>query len=118
MNKRQRQLSDVVQRCLSKITAEELEVAGMPGLTITGVDVSPDMCLAKVFFVPVFTSTIPLEDYLQQLNLLSSRMRQQLSRSANLRHTPQLRFLVDHGFVQGEEVDAIMRKLKIDDAED
>jgi ribosome-binding factor A len=118
MSKRQRQLSDLVQRSLSRFLAVELEIAGIPSLTVTGVDVSPDMRLAKVYFAPTFAADIDAQEYIKQLDAVAPRLRHELSRSANMRHTPKLKFLLDHGITTGEEIDAVMRNIKVSDSED
>ena len=69
----------------------------------------------RFFFVPTFATDIEIKEYLKQLAAIAPRLRHELSSSANLRHTPKLKFLVDHGFTTGEEIDAVMRKLKVND---
>jgi ribosome-binding factor A len=118
MSKRKRQLGDLVQRSLGRFLAFELESAGIAALTVTGVDVSPDMRQAKIFFAPNFLSDTDMKEYLAQLDEIAPRLRHELSRSANLRHTPKLKFVLDHGFVTGEQVDKVMRNITVSDDSD
>jgi len=83
-------------------------------VTITGVDVAPDLKNATVFF-----STFGGEDELSAtgdaLNHAAGRLQRAVARGVRMKSTPHLQFEADRGILEGERIDAMLRGL--DDAD-
>ena len=81
-------------------------------LTITSVDVSPDLSHAKVFFT--ILEKEKLKDTLAGLKRSAGFLRSQLARRVKLYTTPELRFVYDESVERGDRlsrlIDAANRK--------
>lgn len=108
MTSRMRKVNSVVREVL----AEEIEMLADPRLdlvTVTSVDTSPDLRSAVVF-----VSTLDLthgDEVLTALNRVAPRLQAALARQVRLKYTPKLSFQLDSGIVEGERIDALLRKV-------
>ena len=75
-------------------------------LTITSVDVSPDLSHAKVFFT--LLEKQKLEDTLQGLRRSAGFLRSQLARRIKLYTTPELRFVYDESVERGDHLSRLI----------
>jgi ribosome-binding factor A len=97
------------------VLAEEVELLTDPRIgfiTITGVDVAPDMRHALVFVSALDQSR--LDEALKGLAAAAPRLRGALGRQIRTKYTPELEFRVDSGVIGGEKIDAILRELHSD----
>ncbi len=104
--------TDRVGEAIREVLAEEIVRLTDPGLgflTITGVDVAPDLAHAVVHF-SVFD---PQERDAtgRALGRARPRLQGRVGASLRLKRTPELRFVPDAGIESGERVDAILRDL-------
>jgi ribosome-binding factor A len=75
-------------------------------LTITAVDVSPDLSHAKVFFT--LLEKQKLADTLQGLGRSAGFLRSQLARRIKLYTTPELRFVYDESVERGDRLSRLI----------
>lgn len=104
-----------VNAIIQEVLAEEVERLTDPRLglvSITGVNVAPDMRRAVVFVSALDQSH--LEDTIKGLRAAAPRLRAALGRQVHIKYTPELEFKPDEGIVQGERIDAILRELSND----
>ena len=87
---RPQKLGDQIQRELADLLARELRDPRVGMITITSVDVSPDISHAKVFFTMLQKDK--LEDTLHGLRRAAGFLRSQLAKRIKLYTTPELRF--------------------------
>ena len=104
-----------VARQIQKDLAEIIRLRGMAAydgamLTVSGVKITPDLALAKVY-VSIFPSTKAV-DVMQQLGEETSRLRGELGRrvSKQLRIVPELVFYLDDSLDYVEHIDALLKK--------
>lgn len=105
---RSRRVSAIIQEVL----AAEIERLTDPRLgfvTVTGVDAAPDMRHAIVFVSTLDISQI--DDSLKGLTAAAPRLRAALGREIRTKYTPELEFRADTGVLQGERIEALLRKL-------
>ena len=109
---RPQKLGDQIQRELSDLVQRELRDPRVGMLTITSVDVSPDLSHAKVFFT--ILEKEKLKDTLAGLKRSAGFLRSQLARRVKLYTTPELRFVYDESVERGDRlsrlIDAANRK--------
>lgn len=108
--KRTRQLSDVIQRDLSDIIRREVREPGLGFLTISGVEVSTDLKLARVH-VSVFGSD---EEQMKTLDILEGHrkaIRTALASRLHTRHTPDLEFRLDHTAERAGRIEELLREV-------
>ena len=79
-------------------------------LTITGVDVSPDLSHAKIFFTILDKQN--LQTTLAGLKRSSGFLRSQLARRIKLYTTPELRFVYDESVERGDHLSRLIESTK------
>ena len=104
-----------VARQIQKDLAEIIRLRGMAAydgamLTVSGVKITPDLALAKVY-VSVFPSATAV-DVMEQLGEETSRLRGELGRrvSKQLRIVPELVFYLDDSLDYVEHIDELLKK--------
>ena len=79
-------------------------------VTITEVNVSPDLKNAKVYVMPLGGEN--KLDVLNSLNKVSGRFKKIISSNISLRQTPKLVFKIDETFEYAEKINDILDKIK------
>ena len=79
-------------------------------ITITEVNVSPDLKNAKVYVMPLGGEN--KMDVLNSLNKASGRLKKIISSKISLRHIPRLVFSIDETFEQAKKINDILGKIK------
>jgi ribosome-binding factor A len=75
-------------------------------VTITSVDVSPDLSHAKIFFT--LLNKEHLKETLQGLQRAASFLRSQLSKRMSMYTTPELRFVYDESVERGDHLSRLI----------
>ena len=107
---RPQRMGDLIQRELSALIQLELRDPRVGMITITSVDVSPDMSHAKVFFT-IFEKD-KLEDTLHGLKRSAGFLRSQLARRITMYSTPELRFAYDESVERGDRLARLIDSTK------
>ena len=108
-----------VNSVIHEVLADEIELLTDPRLdlvSVTGVETSPDLRNAVVYI-----STIHLdkgEEAVEALTRAASRLQSALARQVRIKYTPHLRFVLDSAVVAGERIDAILRGMAEETAEE
>ena len=104
-----------VARQIQKDLAEIIRARGMAAyngamVTVSGVKISPDLALAKVY-VSIFPSA-KSQDVMQRLQDETSRLRGELGRrvAKQLRIVPELSFYLDDSLDYVEHIDELLKK--------
>lgn len=79
-------------------------------ITLTHVDVNPDMKSARVYYTALVAEEKRKETS-KALNLASGFFQREIARVLKLRYTPKLEFIFDETIEQGIEIDRLLRKL-------
>jgi ribosome-binding factor A len=103
---RAQKLGDQIQRELSNLLARELRDPRVGMVTLTSVDVSPDLSHAKVFFT-LFEKQ-KLEETSAGLKRSAGFLRSQLARRIKLYTTPELRFVYDESVERGDRLSRLI----------
>ena len=107
---RPQRLGDLIQRELSELIRLELRDPRVGMITITSVDVSPDMSHAKIFFTVLEKEK--LEETLAGLRRSAGFLRSQLARRIKMYTTPQLRFEYDESVERGDHLSRLIESTK------
>ena len=101
---------------LSTICATEAHDSLLKAITITGVVVTNDLGLAKVYF-----TTLNDEDHKaleKQLNDdTAGYLRTKIADRIEIRHTPKIRFQYDNSIAYGDNIERILNKINEKDTE-
>ncbi len=79
-------------------------------ITITEVNVSPDLKNAKVYMMPL--GGLNKIDVLNSLNKVTGRLKKIISNNINLRQTPKLTFKIDETFEYAKNIHDILDNIK------
>tara|TARA_B100000575_G_scaffold279826_1_gene268611 strand:- start:69 stop:467 length:399 start_codon:yes stop_codon:yes gene_type:complete len=79
-------------------------------ITVTEVNVSPDLKNAKVYVMPLGGEN--KLDVLNSLNKITGRLKKIVSRNISLRQTPKFIFKIDETFEYAKKINDILDKIK------
>jgi ribosome-binding factor A len=103
---RPQKVADLIQRELSELIRLEVRDPRVGMLTITSVDVSPDLSHAKVFFT--ILNKEHLKETLQGLQRAAGFLRSQLAHRMKMYTTPELRFVYDESVERGDHLSRLI----------
>jgi ribosome-binding factor A len=103
---RPQKVADLIQRELSELIRLEVRDPRVGMLTITSVDVSPDLSHAKVFITLLQKEKV--EDTLQGLQRAAGFLRSQLAQRMKMYTTPELRFVYDESVERGDHLSRLI----------
>jgi ribosome-binding factor A len=94
---RNRKIEAELQRALAEIIAREVKDPRVGNVTISAVDLAPDLRTARVFFTP-FASAHSPQEVRAGLTRAAGFLRGAVSRRLGLRYAPRLQFVFDDAF--------------------
>lgn len=111
-NRRLTRLSGLLQSELSRLITRA-RVLDDTVITITSVDVTPDLRQAFVY-VSALGETISPDDLLTQLTKLAPEWQHEIAQRMHIKYTPRLQFRFDDSLERGDRVMDILRGLESD----
>ena len=105
-----KRIASDIQYNLSVICGVEARDSILKTITITGVDVTNDLSLARVYF----TSTLDKDqkEIEKELNdETSSYLRTELASKIDVRHTPKIRFIYDNSIEYGTNIEKKIKEI-------
>jgi ribosome-binding factor A len=112
---RVQRVAEQIRAELSGILRDEVRDPRLRLITITRVKLAVDLGAATIFYSPLGED--PGADRQQELGRamasVSGFLRRQLSRRMTLRHTPELRFVLDDSIAEGSHMLSLIRSLDI-----
>ena len=103
---RPRKVADLIQRELSDLLRREVRDPRVGMLTITAVDVSPDLTHAKVFFTQLEEKDKAAT--IEGLQRASGYLRSQIAHRIKLYTAPELRFVYDESVERGDRLSQLI----------
>ena len=103
---RPQKVADLIQRELSDLIRREVRDPHVGMVTLTSVDVAPDLSHAKVFFTILETGKI--KETAKALQRAAGFLRSQLSHRMNMYTTPALRFVYDESVERGDRLSQLI----------
>ena len=97
---RTRRVAELIRRALADIIRDRLSDRGLGLLSITATEITRDLSRATVF-ITILGEEEGQERVTEILNEESSVLRHELSRTLNLRHTPEIEFRYDFSIERG-----------------
>lgn len=102
---------DQIKRILSDAIREEVRDPAVGFVTLTDVQLSPDLSHAIVFVTSLEEDPKSREAALAGLTRAAPFLRRKLARKANLRRTPQIRFEFDDVAESGSRLEALFAQM-------
>ena len=109
---RTRRVAELIRRALADIIRDRLPDHGLGLLSITATEVTRDLSRATVF-ISLLGEEEDQERATKILNEESSALRHELSRTLNLRHTPEIKFRYDLSIERGARLSRLIDDLSI-----
>lgn len=109
-SRRQRQVSELIHRELSQLLLFEAKDPRVSGITITGVEVTPDLQLARVHF-SVMGDEEDAQEALAGLMHAKGYLRTQLAGRVELRFAPDLSFEIDHTAAYAQRIEELLAQI-------
>lgn len=103
-------LNEQFKREITSILLEDVRDPRIGTLTVTGVDVTSDLWLARVH-VTLFGDDAERREALAGLEAAAPFIRRALASSLRLRRVPELRFVEDHTQEQASRIEEILRSV-------
>ncbi len=111
-----KRIGSEIGQVLSEICANEAHDTLLKTITITGVDVTNDLSLAKVYFTT--TSDMDRKELEHNLNDdTAGYLRTKLSQEIEIRHTPKIRFVFDTSVEYGNNIEKLINEIHEKDSE-
>lgn len=106
---RSRRVGEQIQRELAELIQRELSDPRLGMVTVSAVEVSRDLAVAKVYFT-VLNPGHDVKQTLDGLNHAIGFLRRELGRRMKLRVVPELRFQYDSSIEEGSRLSALIDK--------
>ena len=107
---RKKRLNDLMREILGELLLTKAGDARLAAVTITAVEISPELDVAKVFF-SVLGDEDRRKSTFEALRKAAPFLRTELSREVRLRRTPELRFVFDEALERGLHMERVLREV-------
>ena len=107
--RRQRRVSELIHRELSLLLLRQVRDPRLNGVTITSVEVTPDLLLARVHFT-VLGEPEGEEEALAGFQHAGGFLRSELAARIQLRSVPELEFRVDKSRAYARRIDELLEQ--------
>jgi ribosome-binding factor A len=104
-------VADVLQKEICEMLFKEVKDPHLGFITITGVEVSRDLKLAKIFYT-LLGSPEQADESTKTLRRITPFIRKQLGRKLHMRYIPDIIFTYDHSLEYGTKIDHILDSLR------
>lgn len=112
--KRADRVADLIKMEIADLLLKQARDPRISSVTITGVKVTDDLRMARVFFVEMGKDTYSAEVQ-AGLGKATGFLRRELSRRLRLRHVPEILFTYDPSFAYGSRIDALLMEIHQDE---
>jgi ribosome-binding factor A len=109
-HKRCDKVAETIHETVSVILSRGLNDPRIGFVTITAVDVTVDLRLAKIFFT-VIGDELAKKNSEAGLNSAKGYIRRELGKVLTLRYLPEISFCYDHSQDYGSRIDTILREI-------
>jgi ribosome-binding factor A len=109
--KRADRVAELIQCEISDILLKQVRDPRIGAVTITGVKVTDDLRLAKIYFVELAQDTIHAET-LAGLEKAIGFLKRELGKRLQLRCVPDLIFRADASFAYGNRIERLLAEIK------
>lgn len=110
MSRRTERIASLIQTELSEVVLKKLKDPRIGFVTLTGVDMTPDLKLARVYY-SVLGKEKEKEDTQRALERAAGFLQHAIAEALKLRFTPKLTFHLDESLEEGMRIEGILREL-------
>jgi ribosome-binding factor A len=106
-------VSGQIQKVLSEILLKKVKDPRLENASITGVRMSRDLRIARIYFVTSGNKK-NIEEALEGFKSAIGYVKRTLARQLGLRYMPDLKFFYDESFDYGSHIDKVLKAVKAD----
>jgi ribosome-binding factor A len=110
-------VSRLIQEALSDILKRHINDPRLKMTIITGVQMSPDLKIARIYF-STSGGDIRVREAQKAFQRAYGFLRRELGKELELRYTPALKFFYDDSYDYGEKIDYLLKSIKKNDGSD
>lgn len=110
-------VGEQIKKELSKIIQQEIKDPRIGFVTVTTVEMSGDLQIAKVF-VSVLGKPIEKQQTLAALEKAAGYMRSEIGKRIRLRYIPELTFVMDESLEHSEHINKLLNDVQANDVEE
>lgn len=112
MSIKQQRMNDRIQQILSQLLQREIADPRLRDVTITEVQLDPELVVAKVYVSAMGDESREVE-VMKGFRRARGFLRRELGKRIRLRHTPELHFDWDHTLAQADRINQLIAGLDI-----
>jgi ribosome-binding factor A len=110
-SQRQRQVAELIHQEISQLIQYSTQDPRLGFVTVTGVDVTGDLRLARVY-ISVLGDEKEAKSTLKVLAGAANYLRREMKETLSLRYIPELTFKLDDSLERGDRVEKLLDSLK------
>mgnify|MGYP001300210508 CR=1 FL=1 len=110
---RPERVGEQIHKEIAQMMMHGIKDPRVASVTITGVTVSRDLSVAKVYFT-VLDEAAERSDAERGLKSVASYVRRQLGQIMRMRFIPEIRFEYDKSIGYGQKIDSLLRQVQAD----
>jgi len=108
--KRAERVADLIRSEIADIILKKVRNPRVVNLTITAVEMTDDLRMAKVFFVELGKDTCDPETR-KSIEQTKGFLRRELGKRLHLRYVPELTFVLDESFAYGTRIEELLAEI-------
>jgi ribosome-binding factor A len=108
--RRQQRVNHLLQQEVSKLLEYELNDPRLQGVTVSAVEISPDLKHARIFIVSPSDAEQETE-VRHGLQSATPFLRRELGRRIQLRAVPEIHFAFDHSIERADRIERLLREV-------
>ena len=108
--KRSVRVGDVILKEVAFLLLERVRDPRVQGVTLTGVRLSDDLKLARIFY-SVMGDEALVENAQSGLNSATGFVKREIGKRSGLRYIPEIRFVYDPSLKTGEHMERVFEKM-------
>ena len=116
MNQRSKRISELISREISQAIHFDMRDTRFRGVTITHVQMSPDLGFAKIYFTCT-AAPEEIKSTAKALNNAKGYFRTVLSDRIDMKYIPDLKFFWDETLADAERLDKLFNEIKNESAD-
>lgn len=110
-HKRSDKVAETIHELICSILSRGLNDPRIGFVTITGVEVTDDLSLARIFF-SVIGDDKAKKDTEAGLNSAKGFIRREIGKNLTIRHTPELVLKYDHSLDYGNRIESLLKEIR------
>lgn len=109
--KRANRVAELIKMEISDLLLKRIRDPRIGPITITGVKLTDDLRLARVFFVEM-GKDICSDEIRVGLKKATGFLKMELAKRLQLRHIPEIIFVYDESFAYGSHIERLLKEIK------